>query len=178
MNTIMMTEKRKSELFDTSGQERRSRTAKTNRVHGKQAEEIAMSALRAMGFKCVEKIETGFTVVRSGKKIVGAFPLKKVSGDIRAIGNKGQSIHCECKFREGKLKWSDMETHQLEAMKDVTRAGGAAFLVWVASFTPERVYLLQWPFQCLKKGRAITEQECADLETSEYFGIRSKEVTQ
>ena len=37
--------------------------------------------------------------------------------------------------------------------------------------SPERVYLLQWPFNVLKKGRAITEQEAADLESSEYFGF-------
>jgi len=171
MTVSMMIVQRKKSLFDTTGQEKRSQTAKINRAHGKQAEEIAMDALRKIGFKCVEKIETGFTVIRSGKKITGAFPVRRVTGDIRAIGHGGQAIYCECKFREDKLKWSDMETHQLKAMEDVTEAGGAAFLVWVACLSPERVYLLQWPFNVLKKGRAITEQEAADLESSEYFGF-------
>lgn len=171
MTVSMMTAQRKKSLFDTSGQEKRSQTAKINRAHGKQAEEIAMNALRKIGFKCVEKIETGFTVIRSGKKITGAFPVRKVAGDIRAIGHGGQAIYCECKFRENKLKWSDMEAHQMEAMEDITRAGGAAFLVWVACLNPERVYLLQWPFNVLRKGRAITENEAADLESSVYFGF-------
>jgi penicillin-binding protein-related factor A (putative recombinase) len=151
---------------------------KRNHKNGDKAQEIGERVMRDLGFKMVERVETGFKVIRCGKQITGAFPCSKVSGDIRAVGHKGQAVLCEVKYRENKLKWSDFEKHQLEAMQDITEAGGAVFVVWVASFIPERAYLLHWPFQCLKKGRAITEQECADLETVEYFGIKSKEAKQ
>ena len=144
---------------------------KANKKAGESAELIAIKALRTLGFKCVEKIETGFTLKRMNGKIVGAFPCKAVSGDIRAIGHAGKAIYCECKYRPLKLKWSDFEQHQLKAMQDVTEAGGVAFVAWVACLNPERIYLLQWPFNLLKKGRAITEMEASDRETSEYFGF-------
>lgn len=148
---------------------------KRNHRNGDKAQDIGERVMRGLGFKFVERIETGFKVTRSGTRITGAFPCSKVSGDIRAVGHKGQAVLCEVKYRESKLKWSDFQAHQLEAMQAITDAGGAAFVVWVASFVPERAYLLHWPFNCLKKGRAINEQECADLEAVEYFGIKSKE---
>jgi penicillin-binding protein-related factor A (putative recombinase) len=149
---------------------------KRNHKNGDKAQDIGERVMRDLGFKMVERVETGFKVIRSGSRITGAFPCSKVSGDIRAVGNKGQAVLAEVKYREGKLKWSDFEKHQLESMQAITEDGGAAFVVWVASFIPERVYMLHWPFQCLKKGRAITERECTDFETVEYFGIRSKEA--
>jgi len=36
--------------------------------------------------------------------------------------------------------------------------------------------LLHYPFQCLRKGKAITEQECTELETVQYFGMISGEL--
>ena len=153
----------------------RKAQGRKNHKNGDKAQLIAERVMRELGFNMVERVETGFKLIRTGKRITGAFPCSKVSGDIRAIGDGGKAILCEVKYREGKLKWSDFEEHQLEAMQATKEAGGEAFVVWVASFIPERVYLLHYPFQCLRKGKAITERECEELETVKYFGIKSKE---
>jgi hypothetical protein len=143
-----------------------------NRHDGEQAQMITMDFMCQLGFRCIEKIETGFTLKRKDGEIVGAFPSAKVSGDVRAIGPKGVTVHCECKYRPAdQLKWSDFEEHQLDHLEAVTKAGGWAFVSWVTSLYPARLYWLQWPFP-LKKGKALTADEAGKIRVT-HFGFHN-----
>lgn len=165
---IVMDPKRIADLFGLKPS--RSAIGKANKSNGNNAELIAIKALKQHGFKLVEKIETGFTVVRRGNKITSAFPKGKVSGDIRAIARGGVAVHCEVKYRPNKtLKCSDFEEHQLAHLKAVSDAHGIAIVIWVTSIYPEKLYLLEWPFP-MAKGRGITEEKAAE-HVGEYFGF-------
>jgi hypothetical protein len=151
--------------------ERRAR-GRRNRCDGEQAQLITMEFMSQLGYLCIERIETGFTLKRKDGQIVGAFPSAKVSGDVRAIGPRGVTIHCECKYRPAdRLKWSDFEEHQLEHLEAVTKAGGWAFVSWVTSLYPARLYWLQWPFP-LRKGRTLTSDEAGKIRV-EHFGFQN-----
>lgn len=133
---------------------------------------ITMDFMGQLGFSCIERIETGFTLKRKDGEIVGAFPSAKVSGDVRAIGPGGVTVHCECKYRPAdRLKWSDFEKHQLDHLEAVTKAGGWAFVSWVTSLYPARLYWLQWPFP-LKKGSALKAEDAAKIRV-EHFGFHN-----
>lgn len=158
---------------------KKSLQSRHNQRTSEQAQDIVMETMKGMGFKCVERIETGFAVIRTNGKITGAYPKRRVSGDIRAIGHNGQAIHCECKYRPGKgeeeprLKWGDFEPHQIEHFDNVINASGAAFVAWVVCLYPARLFFLQWPVSGLKKGKSLRYSEAMKLQP-EYFGIKSK----
>ncbi len=79
----------------------RSMINRRNRKAGYSSEEAAAAQLRAMGFHMVEPIQTGWRVVRDRHgHIVKAFPLEKVSGDIRAVAPGGKSVLVEVKERD------------------------------------------------------------------------------
>jgi hypothetical protein len=145
----------------------RVRRGKRNKRNGDWAEELAAEALRRLGFKCVEPIQTGFKVVRSGERIIGAYPLEKVSGDIKAIAPGGRAVHCEVKYQPDpyqNLQWSMFtrkgKSHQIKALNDTVAAGGIALVVWVRGYT--EVCVLQWPIPGFEKGKGISwEQACA-----------------
>lgn len=155
----------------------RSARGRINRADGESAQHITMELMKDLGYRCVEKIETGMTLKRQDGAIVGAFPSAKVSGDIRAIGPKGITIHCECKYRPEKedgrlvLQWSDFEKHQIEHLEAVTEAGGLAFVSWVTSLYPARLFWLQWPIP-MRKGKALTAAEAARIRM-EHFGFQN-----
>lgn len=140
-------------------------------IDGEAAQNITMRLMREMGLMCVERIETGFKVISKGGKIIGARPAKKVSGDIRAIASNGQAVHVECKFRPNdRLIWTDFEEHQPGHLQAVTDAGGLAFVSWVTSIHPPRLFWLKWPIPGFRKGKALTEIEAAKLP-SEFFNM-------
>lgn len=141
---------------------------KQNRADGERAQEITMEMMAELGYQCIEKIETGMTLKRKGKEIIGAFPSAKVSGDIRAIGPMGITVHCECKYRPARedgrlvLQWSDFEKHQIDHLQAVTEAGGWSFVSWVTSLYPANLFWLEWPFP-LRKGKALTSEVAKQL---------------
>ena len=156
---------------DVFGYASNSIKGKVNKRNGDIAERITMEMFRQLGYKKIEKIETGFSVVRRGKQIVSAYPKAKVSGDIRAIGPRGITIHCEVKYRpNATLKMSDFEPHQLTHMQEVHDAKGIAFISWVISLCPAKLYLLEWPIP-IKKGRGLTREQAAK-RIWESFGFR------
>lgn len=156
----------------------RSVRGRMNRADGERAQQITMEFMQELGYRCIEKIETGMTLKRQNGQIVGAYPSAKVSGDIRAIGPKGITIHCECKYRPVKengrlvLKWGDFEGHQLEHLQAVTEAGGWSFVSWVTSLYPAQLFWLQWPIPGFRKGRALTAEEAAK-HRPEHFGFHN-----
>ncbi|MEE9905534.1 MAG: hypothetical protein K4305_08950 [Chlorobium sp.] len=138
-----------------------------NRQQGAWAEELAAEALRRLGFQCVEPIHTGFQVVRSGGRITGAFPMEKVSGDIKAIAPGGRSVHCEVKYQPDpyqNLTWSmftrKRKSHQIKALNDTVDAGGIGLVVWVRGYT--EVCVLQWPIDGFGPGKGITWEQACD----------------
>lgn len=167
MTTPIIDQKRNPDIF---GYTSRSMNGRANKRNGDIAERIVMEMLRQLGYKKIEKIETGFSVVRQGKRIVSAFPKAKVSGDIRAIGPRGVTVHCEVKYRPyATLKYSDFEPHQLKHLQEVSEAKGVAYAAWVISLYPAKLYLLEWPFP-VRKGRGMTQEQAAS-HVGRHFGF-------
>lgn len=160
-------------ITNTESYRRRIR-GKQNRADGERAQKITMEMMQNLGFRCIEKIETGMTLKRENGQIIGAFPSAKVSGDIRAIGPKGITIHCECKYRPEKdngrlvLKWSDFEEHQIKHLHAVTEAGGWAFVSWVISLYPARFFFLPWPIP-IRKGHGFTAQQASEHRLEDFL---------
>ncbi|NTV01917.1 MAG: hypothetical protein HGB04_03915 [Chlorobiaceae bacterium] len=145
---------------------------KLNQREGTEAQDIVERFMREQGFQRVERIETGFSVVRRGTQIVGAYPKRAVSGDIKAIGPKGKAVHVEVKHRQDVLRWSHFETHQITALDEVTEAGGWAFVAWVTSIYPARLFWLLWPIPGFRKGKGLTTETARDIEPG-FFGFRN-----
>ena len=165
--SIIIDPKRSPDIFGYASDSIKGRVNKRN---GDIAEGIAMDMLRQLGYKKIEKIETGFSVIRRGKQIVSAFPKAKVSGDIRAIGPRGITIHCEVKYRpNATLKMSDFEKHQIAHLQEVYEAKAIAYVAWVISLFPAQLYLLEWPFD-IKKGRGFTREQ-AQKHVGSNFGF-------
>lgn len=111
--------------------------ARVSQRRGANAELLVALRLRGMGFHMVEKIEVGW------KKIGGRWlRAAKVSGDFRAVGQGGRSCLFEVKFRADRLRWNDLEHHQVRALDAHANAGGASFLVWVHHAGLE---VMPWP---------------------------------
>lgn len=137
----------------------RAETNSRNRKRGAKAEDIAAEALAAAGYVCIEPIETGWTIIRkynpATKKsvIASAFPKKTVSGDLKAIEpGTGRAVHVEVKSREDKLIYSDLENHQVAALKNVVDAGGIGLLAWVNGC---QCRLYKWPVSGFGPGKAL-----------------------
>ncbi len=132
-----------------------------NRIKGKQnyntgqfGEQMAERLLLSLGFKCVEKIETGWYIKWINGKVVSAKPRNRVSGDFTAIGDLGQYVHVEVKVRDrDSLLHSDLEAHQSEAMDEKTGYGALCLLIWVRS--PTEIKILRWPVPGFKKNTSV-----------------------
>lgn len=150
-----------------------------NRKNGELAQDVVMRLFGLLGFHCVERIETGWGVKRVGNRIVSAWPLRQVSGDIRAIYRVGApggvAVHCEVKYRPAKdkrparLVWGDFEDHQRKHMDAVTDAGGIAIVAWVTSIQPAELHLLRWPINGMKKGSGIGVNDAKTMCCIESF---------
>jgi hypothetical protein len=148
---------------------------KRNKRNGDFAEALAVEALRRAGFRCVEPIRTGWIIKRHGVQIVGAVPLDKVSGDIKAIAPGGRAVHCEVKYvPDGNLCWSVFtrkgKDHQIRCLNETVEAGGLGLVVWIRS--AGQVFLLRWPIPGFIPGKGLTWREADDLSAvfeSEHF---------
>lgn len=126
-----------------------------NRAVGQAAEWAVRHALAKAGYRCIERIETGWRVQRCPRthRIVGASPLAKVSGDFRAIEPGGRSVLVEVKRRE-RITWSDLDDHQVQALNNHAEAGALALLAWVR---PDgQVSLHHWPVPGFGPGKALS----------------------
>jgi hypothetical protein len=104
-----------------------------NRKAGNAGEAIAAMELSRRGVEFVEPIRTGWGIVRGkGGRIVDAFPIEKVSGDlIGIIPHTGQFVRAEVKTTDGRLPYSQLEPHQHAALQRHHELGGLSLLVWV-----------------------------------------------
>ncbi len=162
--------RRQPDIFTGTAMTNRTK-GRLNKRAGEEAQELVESFMRQVGYRCVERIETGFSVIRRGKQIVGAFPKRSVSGDVKAIGHKGRAVHVEIKHRPtGNLTWASFAPHQIEALDGVTGAEGEAFVAWVVSIYPPRLFWLQWPIPGFRKGKGLT-REMAAAHRGDHFGF-------
>jgi len=132
-----------------------------NRKAGSSSEEAAAAQLRAMGFRMVEPIQTGWRVVRDRHgRIVHAFPLEKVSGDIRAVAPGGKSVLVEVKERNRNLRWSDFEPHQRQALDDHAALAWVSLVVWLHQ---GQFYVMPWPIPGFGSRKSITPKKGQEL---------------
>ena len=144
-----------------------SLTNRRNRKAGFSSEEAAAAQLRALGFHMVEPIETGWRVVRDRHgRIVRAFPLEKVSGDIRAVAPGGRSVLVEVKERDRNLRWSDFQPHQREVLTRHAALGGLSLVMWLHN---GRFYVLQWPIPGFGPRKSISPARAVGLSMSQNW---------
>jgi len=110
----------------------RSMTNRAATRKGARIETLAASTLSAMGLLEVERIETGWTVHRKGRRIISAHPNKKVAADLSAfMPADARGVRIECKYRgDSRLSHSDLEDHQRAALNRCAALGGVALLVF------------------------------------------------
>lgn len=133
---------------------------KKARKVGHDAEAIVAARLRSIGLLCVERIETGFRVKRFGKRIVGASPMAKVSGDFHAIAPGGSMVIVECKWRPEILQFSALDAHQVAALDRYTAAGALALLAWVHR---GGVAVMRWPVPGFVPGSSLAPHVASSL---------------
>jgi len=134
---------------------KQSRAAAQKRVKsGNIGEKVAELKLRQAGFKCIEKIETGWSPQRRGGRVVGAFPRKKVAADFWAIEPvSGRAVRVEVKSTaEGTLSLSRFEDHQLYNLDQMAKHNGISLVAWVHGGD---CVLLSWPISGFQKGSPL-----------------------
>ena len=104
-----------------------ARTIRSRRAQrsGQTGQTIVATLMRQLGFRCVEEIHTGMR--RVGDRYVHC---KRVSGDIRAVGEKGVSVLVEVKWRKKTttLPYGALEDHQRRALNAHLDTGGWTLL--------------------------------------------------
>lgn len=124
-------------------------------IQGMQAQEVVGMALRRLGLRMVEPIETGYDLVRRDGRVVGGKPKRKVHGDWTAIvPYTGRSVRCEAKKRQDDvLSLSDFEPHQLQALNEHHALGGLSLVGWRNSATI--IEILRWPIAGWEDGAPL-----------------------
>jgi len=131
-----------------------------NKRKGDTVERQAIAMLRSVGVCLVEKIETGWTVRRSGARIISAFPKKKSSVDFVGIID-GRMVRAECKWRaNGKLGYAEIETHQRKVLSDNEKHGGLSLIIFAC---PAGMWVLPYRIDGWKKGSPLTAEIAASL---------------
>jgi len=97
--------------------------------------------LRALGVLMLEAVNTPWKIVRVGGRIVGAVPMKKVSGDFRGMLPGGRSVLVEVKSF-GRLPYGAFKAHQVQSLADHHASGGLSLVGWVF---PGGDVLMAWP---------------------------------
>jgi len=121
---------------------------------GAASEQVAERALKAAGYVCIEKIETGWTVIQRGGQIVKAFPKKKVCGDFWAVeSGTGRAVRVEVKSTQAEtLSLSALQEHQQKALTSIVEAGGIGLLIWIRGY---ECIVYHWPIRGFKKGSPL-----------------------
>jgi Holliday junction resolvase-like predicted endonuclease len=139
---------------------RRSEQGAVNREQGEVAEDMARVQLELLGLKRIERIQVGWKVIwGEDGRILHAFPLERVSGDFKAITPTGTAVHVEVKSRSrrDRLRYSDLEAHQVEALDEHARYGGVSLLCWA---TPAgEILVMQWPIPGFERYKSITIEQ-------------------
>lgn len=141
-----------------------------NQRKGKAGEQVAEFLLRQRGVRMVEQIATPYNVIAArtigGQRWARIVRTKQVSGDRRGIMPDGRRVLCEVKVRDGNLRKSDFETHQLEALRDNDHWGGVSLVAWIH---PDGNLLLRWPLPGFDAARASVRFE--QMRIAEWDGV-------
>lgn len=127
---------------------------------GQAGEKLTHYALNQMGFERIQRIHTGWKVVRFIRKgIAKVVPHAKVDGDFTAIEpGTGRAVLVEAKLRAEKLRFSDLADHQVEALNAYKGAGALAYVAWISDLA---VYVMPWP--CLQPRQALTDEQAKEI---------------
>lgn len=111
-----------------------------------------------------EPVHTPWRILRDAAgRITSAYPVEKVSGDIRAIAPGGRSVLAEVKVRDHNLRWTDLEPHQRHALSEHNRLGGLSLLIWLHT---TGAYILPWPLPAFGPRLPLTPAQAAALTIS------------
>lgn len=124
------------------------------KADGDACERLVESILCLAGVPFLQRIHTGWLIIRSAGRVIDAKPKEKVAGDRWGCLQGGRCLLVEVKERAGDvLAWDDLEPHQHDALSRVHRAGGLAVVAWV---TPDReAILMDYPIQGWVKGKPL-----------------------
>ncbi len=131
----------------------RSMRGRKAKAKGRAGEQLFMLALTQLGVQMPEEVHTPWRIKRVMQRIVGATPMKKVSGDIRGILVGGRSVLCECKSFDDKLLFSHLQKHQVEALDQHSAIGGLSLLAWKWQ---EGYAVMRWPVDGFKPGKSLS----------------------
>ena len=132
----------------------RSFKQKSRRAHGELSQDIVAAHLRVKGYRMIEPVYTPWRVIRKMGRIVGAVPVRKVSGDFRAVAPGGRSVLVEVKGRDdGKLPWSAFAPHQRAALDEHAEAGGSSLVAFVRG---SDVMIYPWPIEGFGPKKSLT----------------------
>jgi len=139
---------------------------------GEVGQNIAHYTLSRLGVEMVEAVYTPWKVLfkntSSGRKVVNAFPLRKVSGDFRGVLPGGRAVLIEVKSRTTRdtFRWSDLEDHQKDALHENSGFGGLSLVCWVNDLG--ECIVIEWDkfVSCLdgKSRKSITWSEAVDIQ--------------
>jgi hypothetical protein len=130
---------------------------------GDLAEQQVRSRLSWFGIPFVQRIHTGWKIIRRGGRVVDARPCSRVVGDFWGVMPDGRCLLVEVKERQAaKLSLSDLEDHQIQALDAVRRAGGVAILAWVT--VEGDCLMMDWPIMDLSKGHPLTREQASMLD--------------
>ncbi len=131
---------------------------------GASAETLVRGRLTWLGVPFVQRIHTGWKIIRRNGVVIDARPVERVAGDWWGILPDGRCLLVEVKDREAeKLSLSDLEPHQRRALDAVQMAGGVSVVAWV---TPRGdCWFLDWPIRELTKGHPLAEDRATILDT-------------
>lgn len=142
-------------------------TAQKNRKaqrDGDHAEQLVRSRLSWFGIPFVQRIHTGWKIIRVRGRVVDARPCARVAGDFWGVMPDGRCLLVEVKERDAaKLSLSDLEDHQIQALDAVRRAGGVAILAWVT--LEGDCWLMDWPIIGLVKGHPLAKDTAIILDS-------------
>lgn len=126
---------------------------KRSQAVGETGENMVHRTLIDCGFRLVEKVNTPWKVIWANKRVVSAFPVKKVSGDFRAVGPGGRSVLVEVKYREeGNLRFSDFQPHQHAALNEHADATAITMVAWVRG---AEIKFYDWPIPGFGPGKSL-----------------------
>lgn len=144
-----------------------------SRAKGKTGEQEARYALNTTNLNMVERIYTGWKLIRivrrnAGQTLAWIVPQAKVSGDFRAVTPQGRSVLIEVKYHNSpRLVLSQLASHQKDALQAHYESRGVSLLVWV---TDDDTYILRWPVPGLAPRHGVTSEAARELD------LRFKEI--
>jgi len=138
-----------------------------SRAKGKTGEQQAVIALNTTNLQMVERIYTGWKMIRTikrrgGQTLAWIVPQAKVSGDFRAVTPRGQSVLIEVKYHADQSFFlSQLAKHQRKALTEHHENKGLSLVIWV---TDDDAYILRWPVPGLVPRKGITPAVAESLD--------------